>query len=70
MKRFKSETGWAIAWEHGLYIGWWLTRKEAIKYHTESKVFQNEGISARWKRCYRNGDRAIKVRISQLEKQK
>lgn len=29
----KKERGWAIAGKHGLYIGWWQRRSDAIAQH-------------------------------------
>lgn len=65
------QLGWAIAGEHGLYIGWQFTRGEAIAEHVNAKLGTTTrafgGLtprqSAEWKRCRRKGDRAIRVAI-------
>jgi hypothetical protein len=49
--------GWAIAGTRGLYTGWWLTRKEAIRFHYEA-------LGKTWAQCRAKGDRAVKVEIS------
>lgn len=49
--------GWAIYGKYGFYVGWFLTRKEAIRVHTKEL-----GLS--WSACRRNGDRAVKIIIS------
>ena len=53
------QKGWAITGVHGLYTGWWFTRKEAIENHTMS-------LGDTWGRCRRKGDRAVKIEIAVL----
>jgi hypothetical protein len=53
------EHGWAITGRHGIYCGWWHTRKEAIKAHTTA-------LGKDWKACRMRGDRAAKIRINTL----
>jgi hypothetical protein len=53
------EKGWAIAGVYGLYTGWWLTRKEAIKAHCRGRCMT-------WQQCRRKKDRAVKIEISYL----
>ena len=69
-----TEHGWAIANETtGLYIGWHMTRNDAIGEH----VSQTTGIgvhslgrrlnnvqSGLWKTLKKNGDRAVKIKIT------
>lgn len=52
----RIELFWAITGKYGLYLGTYFTRVEAIIAHSDAL-----GIS--WKKCYRNGDRAIKVKV-------
>lgn len=51
-----EEYGWAILGEYGLYIGWWMTRKEAIESHTKE-------LGRDWEYCKCKGDKAVKIRI-------
>ncbi|MDW0189347.1 MAG: hypothetical protein QOA70_06815 [Nitrososphaeraceae archaeon] len=53
------QKGWAIDGDFGLYTGWWLTRSEAIKYHTSS-------LGKTWAQCRAKGDRVVKIEISYL----
>jgi hypothetical protein len=57
---YKPETMWAIAytrsWGSGIYTGTFLTRKQAINSHEKY-------IGESWKRMYRRGDRAVRVRV-------
>lgn len=53
------QKGWAITGVHGLYTGWWLTRKEAIKHHTMN-------LGETWEYCRSKGDRAVKIEIAVL----
>lgn len=56
-KRCKdAEIYWAITGTYGLYLGTWFLRKDAIAAHSES-------LGKSWEKCYRNGDRAIRVRV-------
>lgn len=54
MKEFNR--GWAIVGNCGIYIGWWLTRREAIKQHTTD-------LGKSWSKCRSKGDRAVKIQI-------
>lgn len=51
-----KEMYWAITGKYGLYLGTWFTRAEAIIAHSDA-------LGKSWKKCYRNGDRAIKVAV-------
>jgi hypothetical protein len=51
------QKGWAIYGVHGLYIGWWVTREDAIKTHCQE-------LGKDWKYCRSKGDRAVKVEIT------
>lgn len=67
-----KEKGWAIASDTGLYIGWSMTRNEAIAEHINALY----GVRGRgwetltdvqrkfWQQQKRRGDRAVKVTIS------
>ena len=55
-----EEYGWAILSEYGLYTGWWFTRSDAIKSHTET-------LGRTWEQCKSNGDKAIKIIIYQIK---
>jgi len=64
-----TETMWAIHGVHGLYIGTWLTRKEAIATHVKELYGAPNGkadnsIKEAWWRCRNKGDRAVKVEIT------
>ena len=59
MKRCKVEIFWAITGNCGLYTGTWQRRYDAIAAHSFA-------LGKSWKKCYRNGDRAIKVKIVPL----
>lgn len=72
-----TERGWAIAGKHGLYIGWWQRRREAIAGHVRdvrrtsdpetSGFVLSGGLSATqqklWKQCRERGDRAVRVQL-------
>lgn len=67
-----KEKGWAIASDTGLYVGWSMTRKEAIAEHINA-LFETRGsgwgaLTAEqrkfWRQQQRKGDRAVKVTIS------
>jgi hypothetical protein len=48
---------WAIVYrDHGLYIGTWFTRKDAIYEHCKAK-------GKTWEQCKASGDRVVKVKI-------
>ncbi len=53
-----QENGWAIKGVCGFYIGWWLTRKEAIEGHTKR-------LGETWKFCRSKGDGAVKIEITE-----
>ena len=53
----QHEIFWAITGRCGLYIGTWFFRHNAIAAHGDS-------LGKSWKECYRDGDRAIKVRVT------
>lgn len=66
-----TETGWAIAGRYGLYVGWWMSRNAAIRDHVVDllNVGQKSGRPTPaqmqgWKKLRKNGDRAVKVRIT------
>ena len=58
--KVKPKKMWAI-WNEsfGFYIGTWLTREEAIRYHVESK-----GSGKDWAFCKKRGDRCVRVEIT------
>jgi len=69
----KTERGWAIVGDHGLYIGFHFIRREMIAQHIGdiygvqrfclgSKL--NRSQVEAWHKCQRKGDRAVKVKIS------
>ena len=67
----KTETGWAIVGNCGLYTGWWMTRRDAVEEHCKSRIFGCETmpatpveLKAEWKACRASGDRAVKVKIT------
>ena len=51
-----EEIYWAITGKFGLYLGTWFKRYDAIVAHSDA-------LGKSWKECYRDGDRAIKVRV-------
>lgn len=70
---------WAIIGSCGLYTGQWFRRIDAIAQHASMKQRIGEpGLSrfpcgprglddrqqAGWKRCRKNGDRAVKIKIT------
>lgn len=59
---------WAIYNEDmGLYVDTSFTRTDIIRKHCRSylkKYPTNEQIKKRWKQCRKNGDRAVKVKVS------
>lgn len=73
-----KQIGWAIAGEHGLYVDWRQTRLAMIAQHVSDRCFVGEERPSefvngckldplqneRWKRCRRQGDRAVKVTIT------
>ena len=73
MKRAKTK-GWAIAGEVGIYVGWWLKRADAIAAHVDLLNGLSGQLNGRltgdqiaaWKKCQQRGDRAIRVKISEI----
>lgn len=68
----KDYIRWAIAGESGLYVDQRLSRVEAIANHvrdlygvphTHGRGLDTDQLKA-WERCKRNGDRAVKVRMT------
>lgn len=55
-----KQTGFAIKSEHGLYTGWWLMKRDAIKEHSE--LFEESWVERRKK-----GDRCVRIEISELK---
>jgi len=66
----KKETMWAIVGCYGLYAGIWLTRRDAIRWHSTTKRlglnddWSKEEVKKAWKDCRKTGDKAIKVEVS------
>jgi hypothetical protein len=68
----RQAAGWAIAHPHGLYVGWWLTRVEAIAGHIEiiegvGNTYGSELTDEQrrlWAARKRKGDRAVKVKLT------
>lgn len=63
----KHEIMWAITGEFSLpikhrelYIGTFLSRIDAIDGHTKD-------MGESWKKCYRNGDRCVRVKMIILD---
>ncbi len=64
-------TGWAIAGrlnnlknfppQSFIYVGVWHSRKEAVDAHIEA-------LGKDWKYCLKKGDRAIRVKVEEIEK--
>ena len=67
MSTQKSEIRWVIVGKHGLYVGQWLTRKDAIYDHVRAlygfNYFLHDAIMKQWKECRAKGDRAIKATV-------
>jgi len=71
MAKTKEYTRWAIVGEVGLYVGQYLTRKDAISDHIRARYgvagTWQRGLSAGqlqlWRKMQAKGDRAVKVRI-------
>lgn len=57
--------GWAIKGTHGLYVGWWQTRRDAISAHT-GDLYPEEYRTDAWRICRAKGDRAVKVAIREI----
>jgi hypothetical protein len=77
MAKFCKEARWVIVSPEGLYIGQWLSRRNAIAAHVsqvrrldEPEVSESawNGLTKDhlkiWARCRRNGDRAVKAIIT------
>ena len=52
----KNEIFWAITGKHGLYVGTWDLRGDAVEFHTTH-------LWKTWKQCCKDGDRVIKVSV-------
>lgn len=77
MGKAKIEHGWAIASRHGLYVGWRMTRSEAIVNHVHSMRLVGDPEVSQfcvdgklsptqkmlWNRHQKNGDYAVKVEL-------
>lgn len=73
----ESQRGWAIIGRHGLYVGWWQRRCDAMAGHAsearrmgEPEVSPfvhgrhlDEAQQLAWERCHARGDRVIRVNI-------
>lgn len=65
------ENGWAICSGDGLYVGWQMSRAEAIAEHVSALYgTAGRGLSGlcheqvvAWKKCKKRGDRAVKIKI-------
>jgi hypothetical protein len=76
--RRKSEAGWAIVGNCGLYVGWHRSRSQTIAQHVSdlwsgrggfgeispygSRLDDQQKLA--WAKCKANGDRAVKVTIT------
>lgn len=71
MGEVRTERGWAVAGDFGLYMGWHISRTAAIRDHVVEKF----GIGERtgrltaaqkraWARCRKDGGRAVKVELT------
>jgi len=52
-----KEKRWAIVGKYGLYVGQYLSRRDAIEGHTKM-------IGQSWRKCHKRGDRFVKVIIT------
>ena len=53
-----TEIGWSIYnKEHGLYYGWCLTKRDAIREHCCH-------LDKAWEHCRKDGDKAVKIEIT------
>ena len=57
----KEKIFWAITGKFGLYTGTWFTRVDAIINHSEM-------LGKSWSKCYRFGDRVIKVMVIPIKR--
>lgn len=53
----KSVTRWVIIGVHGLYVGQWLRKRDAIYNHCSD-------LGMGWMKCRKKGDRVIKAVIT------
>lgn len=66
----KTAHGWAIHGTHGIYIGWWQRRSDAIREHCYAYLGTtdlSEGCTSEaavWKYRRERGDRCVRVTIS------
>lgn len=66
----KTEKMWAVVGCCGLYTGTWLTRKDAIRFHSVTKrlgigdEWSKGTVKKAWKDCKKSGDRVVKVEVS------
>lgn len=72
---------WAIKYSEGFYTGTYLTRADAIadhvngmfRFHASNKPGLKHGRKLNpeqlkdWDRCRRQGDRAVKVTVTEIE---
>ena len=67
-----SEIRWAIVSPNGLYVGQWQFRKDAVRQHCEAYVgcYASDYLKDIWKERRRLGDRAVKVRVTELVTQR
>lgn len=68
-----SDMLWAIKGSFGFYYAVHRTRTEAIKDHVQALfTYPTSPNKAQrkyyWQRCYRRGDRVVKVRIVEIER--
>jgi len=64
IKKSKTEIMWAINGVHGLYIGTYQTRRDAINDHVRALLGDKcPTISHGWAARKKNGDEAVKVEI-------
>jgi hypothetical protein len=75
--RMKYNTGWAIKGKHRFYAGWHPVRREIIAQHVADihlgkwPAFGGDKLSdaqaEAWKKCQAVGDRAVKIKISEVQ---
>jgi hypothetical protein len=65
MNKFRTTWRWVIAWDKGLYVGQWLTRKDAIEAHVAHYYWPHEKYEVKdaWKKRRKLGDYAVKAMI-------
>ena len=61
-----TETRWAIARQSGLFVGQWLTRRDAVAAHCKALRLPHEttGQKHRWAELRHAGHRAVKVTMT------